>query len=152
MRVSAGFKGRLIRVFSDPFSLAVSSPVVPVVSITAPKNLAYVNASPITVSGTVSDASATVKVNGVGAPVSSGRFTLALPLLEGPNTITASAQSGQGPAATASVQVTLDTTPPRLVIDSPADGYITSEESVTVTGKANDIVVGTVNNGRRRSA
>jgi hypothetical protein len=44
------------------------------------------------------------------------------------------------------VQVTLDTTPPRITIDSPFDGYTTPDDSITVTGKTNDIVVGTVNN------
>jgi hypothetical protein len=44
------------------------------------------------------------------------------------------------------VEVTLDTVPPRVTIDSPFDSYSTTDAAITVTGKANDTVVGTVTN------
>ena len=44
------------------------------VGITSPAQGAYLNLSPVTVSGTVGDANATVTVNGVAAPVSGNTF------------------------------------------------------------------------------
>ena len=145
LRVSAAFKGSLTRTFSNPFSLGITGLPATSITIASPPNLSFVNASPITVSGTVSDTSASIKVNGVAALASGGRFSVSVPLLEGPNTITAVTMNSQGTSSTASVQVTLDTTPPKITIDSPFNGYITADPSITVTGKVNDIVIGTVN-------
>jgi hypothetical protein len=116
----------------------------PLVQITTPTNLSFVNQSPITVNGTVSDPTATLSINGISAPLSAGKFSVQVPLLEGNNTLTAVAQDAGG-VGTASVEVTLDTTPPKVTIDSPFDGYVTTDSTITVTGKANDLVVGTVN-------
>src|SRR5205823_6095609 len=104
--------------------------------------------SPVTVNGTVSDPTASVTVNGLAA--GSGTFSVAVPLIEGNNTLTAVARNAQGTTSTASIDVTLDTTPPRVAIDSPTDGFSTADSSITVTGIANDIVVGTVNNQQVR--
>jgi len=145
LRVSAAFKGSLTRAFSNPFNLGVTGLPATSISIASPPNLSFVNASPVTVSGTVSDANAALKVNGVATVASGGRFSVSVPLLEGPNTITAVTTNSQGTSSTASVQVTLDTTPPKVTIDSPFNGYITADPTITVTGKVNDIVIGTVN-------
>lgn len=145
LRVSAAFKGSLTRAFSNPFTLGITGLPATSITIASPPNLSFVNSSPITVSGTLSDANASLKVNGLAAVASGGRFSVSVPLLEGPNTITAVTINSQGTSNTASVQVTLDTTPPKITIDSPFSGYITTDSSITVTGKVNDIVVGTVN-------
>ncbi len=118
---------------------------VPVVTITSPANLNYLNITPTTVTGTVDDPKATVTVNSVQAAVVNGSFSVALPLAEGPNVITASATSAAGATGTASTQVTLDTTPPHVTITSPPDGFVTTSDKVSVAGSINDIVVGTVN-------
>jgi hypothetical protein len=125
-------------------SLVLRLAAAPSISITEPDNLTFVNISPITVRGTV-DAGATVKVGGISAPVSGGTFSVQVPLVEGNNTITAVAESAAGFAGTSNVQVTLDTTPPRVNINSPADGFTTSDAAIAVTGLINDVVVGTVN-------
>ena len=125
--------------------LSVSYTRVPTVTITSPANLSYFNISPTTVTGTVDDPAATVVVNSVAAPVVNGSFSVALPLAEGPNLITASATSSNGATGTASVSVTLDTTPPRVTITSPPDQLVTTDSTVTIAGSVNDIVVGTVN-------
>jgi hypothetical protein len=117
----------------------------PVVNITSPANLSYLNISPTTVTGTVDDPTATVTVNSVQAAVINGSFSVALPLAEGPNVVTASATSTAGATGTASTQVTLDTTPPRVTITSPPDQFVTTGDSISVAGIVNDIVVGTVN-------
>lgn len=145
MRVSASFKGALNRVFSGVMTLSVVGTAPARITLLAPANLSYTNISPTTVTGTVSDPSAQVKVNELTAPVTaSGTFSVALPLREGPNVITATATSAAG-AGTASIDVTLDTTPPHVTITTPQNQFVTSDSAISVAGIVNDIVVGTVN-------
>jgi hypothetical protein len=145
LRVSAAFQGRLQRVVSAPVSLVVSGAGA-TVSITQPSNLAYLSVSPTQVRGTVGDQNASVVINGVTATVNSDKtFTALVPLLEGANTLTAVATNSNLAVATASVQATLDTTPPHVNIDTPETAFTTSASSISVAGLVNDIVVGTVN-------
>ena len=146
LRVSAGFKGSLLRVNSPPMMVNITGTSIGI-NILSPANLLYTSLTPINVTGTVGDPNATVTINGINAPVTSGQFMATVPLLEGLNTLTAVATNSGGTETTASVQVTLDTTPPHLTIDSPAANSTTTAASLTVTGTANDVVVGTVNNG-----
>ncbi|MEA2489989.1 MAG: large repetitive protein, partial [Acidobacteriota bacterium] len=117
----------------------------PRVTLVEPVNLSFVNISPITVRGTVSDPTATVKINGIAATQSGGSFSVTVPLVEGNNTLSAVAHAASGKIGTGNVQVTLDTTPPRLAVTSPANGFETVESTIAVAGTVNDIVVGTVN-------
>ena len=128
---------------SSPLSLTFAP--APQITFTAPANLSITNITPVTVTGTVDDPTANITVNGITAPQSGGSFAISVPLVEGLNVLTAVATNGGGVASTATVQITLDTTPPHLTIDSPADGSTTTAATVTVTGLANDVVVGTVN-------
>lgn len=143
-RVSAGFLGSLLRVFSAPVSVSITGTATGI-SITSPANSAYVNTPTITIGGTVGDPAAQVNINGIAAPVSNNSFVTTVPLNEGPNTLTAVAANSNGTSSTASILVTLDTTPPRIQIYTPTNNGITTDASVTVTGLVNDIVVGTVN-------
>ena len=144
LRASAAFSGKITRVLSAPVSITVTG-VAATLAITEPSNLAYLNVSPIRVAGTVGDPQALVSINGVAATIANGTFTAQVPLLEGTNTLTAVAENAAGTVTTAAVQVTLDTTPPRLHIDTPSPGFDTSTATVNVGGLVNDIVVGTVN-------
>lgn len=128
---------------TSPLSLTFAP--APQIKLTSPVNLTITNISPVTVNGTVSDPAATVTVNGIQVPQSGGSFATPVPLVEGLNVLAAVATNSSGVVSTATVQVTLDTTPPHITIDSPADGSTTTADSVTVTGLANDIVAGTVN-------
>jgi len=119
--------------------------VVPLISITQPANLSYTSISPTTVGGTVNDPTATVVVNSVPATVVNGAFSVALPLAEGPNIVTATATSASGAAGTATLWVTLDTTPPRVTVTSPTGGFVTADAAIAVSGIINDLVAGTVN-------
>lgn len=130
---------------SSSSPLALTYLPAPQIAITAPANLTITNLSPVTVTGSVSDPAATITVNGIAVPQTGGSFAIPVPLVEGLNVLTAVATNASGVVSTATVQITLDTTPPHLTIDSPADGTTTTAESVTVTGLANDVVVGTVN-------
>jgi glucodextranase-like protein len=125
--------------------LALNYARVPTVTFTSPANLSYLNLSPTTVTGTVDDPTATVTVNSISAPVANGQFSIMLPLAEGPNIVTATATSADGAAGNTSIEVTLDTTPPHVTITSPPNRFVTTDESITVAGNVNDIVVGTVN-------
>ena len=75
------------------------------IDITSPEDGAELTESPVTVSGTVSDAEATVTVNGIEAEVADGSFSAQVGLTEGENTITAVAVVGELEAE-ASVTVT----------------------------------------------
>ena len=145
LRVSATFSGAISHIFSPLGTLAVTGTPPPSVTITAPANLSYLNISPTTVSGTVSDPNATVVINSIQAPVANGAFTASVPLAEGPNILTASATSASGSIGSASITVTLDTTPPHVTITSPGDQFVTTLSSISVAGNVNDTVVGTVN-------
>ena len=144
-RVSAAIQGKVTRDFSSLFSFNVTGTSGVGISLTQPVNLAFVNTSPTLVSGSVGNAVATVAVNGIQATLSGNQFQASIPLQEGNNTVTAVATNPNSTTSTASIQVTLDTTPPRVTVESPVNGATTTEASVTVTGIVNDLVVGTVN-------
>lgn len=123
----------------------VNFSATPTITINSPTNLTVVNATPLVVTGNVSDPNAQVTVNGIPAPLSAGNFSVPVPLKEGGNTITAVAQSGAGTPGTATISISLDTTPPHVTIDSPPDGTVTTATTIAVSGLINDIVPGTVN-------
>jgi hypothetical protein len=143
--VSAGVLGSLNRIFSSPVHFNSTGNVTTGVTITQPSNLAFVSVSPITIAGTVSDPGAAVNVNGIVASKSGNSFQASVPLQEGNNTVSVVATNTNNSDSTASLQVTLDTTPPHVSIDSPPTGFSTTESVITVTGIVNDLVVGTVN-------
>ncbi len=130
-------------------AVSVTQYSVPVVAITSPSDLSYVNATTATVSGTVAvtgTGGATVSVNGVAATVGGSTFTAAgVPLIEGGNTLTATASDGQGRVGTASINVVRDLTPPHVAIYTPSAGATIADTTVVVSGLVNDIVAGTVN-------
>ena len=78
----------------------------------------------ITVTGTVDDPKAIVKVNGTTATISSGTFSATVTLSEGSNTVTATATDPAGNTASSSVTVALDTMPPVIKISAPTDGQV----------------------------
>jgi hypothetical protein len=77
------------------------------VEITSPTDGSTVSITPLTVTGTVSDPSATVTANGVASSISSNTFQAGIDLVEGQNTITAQATDQYGQTASDSVTVTL---------------------------------------------
>ncbi len=128
------------------FSVTTGLITVPKVTITAPAPLSLFSKSPITVTGTVDNASEKVLVNGVTASLSGTSFTAqSVPLREGTNILTATATDPSGNVGTASVSVTLKTMPPIIRILAPSDKAILTSSTVTVAGNVNDIVTGTVN-------
>lgn len=121
---------------------------VPDVQISSPADLSFLAATTITVAGTVSDPAVEVAVNGVSAVVSGTTFSAAgVPLIEGGNTVTATARDAHGHVATDTIMVVRDLTAPRVEVYSPVDGAEVTAGTVTVRGLVNDIVPGTVNAG-----
>ena len=104
------------------------------VKITSPTDGTAVNASPLTVTGTMSDPTATVTVNGIASSISDNTFQASIDLAEGQNTITAQATDQYGQTATDSVTVTLLTkgTIAGTVTDSQS-GLPLSSATVSVT-------------------
>ncbi len=77
LRVSATFSGAVNHALS-PIAILTVQPAVnppPTVTITTPANLSYLNITPTTVTGTVSDPPAKVVINSINAPVANGTFT-----------------------------------------------------------------------------
>src|SRR6266496_4134155 len=118
----------------------------PVLAVTAPANGFITNHTPVTASGSVTDATVvTVTVNGAPLAVGSdGRFSGSVPLTEGSNTLTTVATDAAGNATTDTRSVTLDTHPPALAVTAPTDGLITRVTPVTVSGTVTDATPVTV--------
>jgi len=111
--------------------------IPPKVTLTAPKDQTLTNKKMITVTGTIDDPLATVKVNNTPVQVSRGVFTLSgVNLAEGSNTINTTATDRAGNIAkTASIVVVLKTIPPA----PPKLGdlvFVTRETVINVKGTA----------------
>ena len=119
----------------------------PVVAITEPADGRELNSSPITVSGMVDDPTATVEVNGTPALVTAGVFSLTdVALQEGDNVLTAVATDPSGNVGTASITVSLDTTPPPtpLLDQIPLP---TKANTVTISGTTADAALVRISGG-----
>src|SRR5881296_110098 len=123
----------------------------PVLAVTAPTDGLITRQTPVTVSGTVTDATpVTVDVNGIPLPVDgAGVFTGQVPLAEGANPLTVTARDAATNSATVVRIVTLDTQAPVIAVTQPADGDIINAASVTTTGTVTDAtaITLTVNGG-----
>ncbi|MEC0211577.1 S8 family serine peptidase [Paenibacillus ehimensis] len=118
--------------------------------ITAPADDIYTKQPTIAVTGTSPANGATIRLyNGTEvagtATVQNGQFSLTAQLKPGANLLSAEAVVG-GKATDRSepVTVTLDQTPPELVVLSPVEGARTNSEVLHVTGTANDQFFGTL--------
>ena len=112
----------------------------PTITVVQPAPGALVGALSVTVTGTVSDANLeAVTVDGGPATVDRNSFRRdGVPLVEGPNTLTATARDRAGHSASATVAVTADTKAPVLTIGAPAAGAVLGVSPVVVTGSAID--------------
>jgi hypothetical protein len=124
------------------------------ISFTLPTASALFRDNRISVSGTVADPTAQVVVIGldkdqatpVNAVVSGNSFSATnVPIREGLNILTVRATNSRGGLGTATLPVILDSSPPQVNIDSPADGAVLTSNVVNVSGFLNDTVTGTIN-------
>lgn len=125
----------------DDVSITVDT-TAPVIGITAPASGTLTTASSIAVAGTATDATsgvASVVVNGVTATVTGGTWSASVALVEGSNTLTASATNSFGSGSgSGAVELTLDTTPPVVTIAAPASGTIVATQPIAVSGTVAD--------------
>jgi hypothetical protein len=125
-----------------------SSAQAPVVIVTSPTNNSLTSNPTAIVSGTIDDLSiisATLILNWgteITIDVDSGLFSQPIALLEGLNTILVTATDLLGNTGTSeTVNVTLDTTPPVVIITSPTDGSLTNSATITVAGTIDDLTI-----------
>ena len=123
--------------------------VNPTIAIVQPIAGAFVSGATLGVAGTVSDASPLVgvTVNGVPAVVSGSSFTATVPAPNGPLALQAVAEDAAGNQGTAGTTVTVDSVAPILTMTSPAEGFLTNQATVHVTGNVADAtsVTATIN-------
>ncbi|MEO6325293.1 MAG: Ig-like domain-containing protein, partial [Thermoanaerobaculia bacterium] len=120
----------------------ISADAGPLVQVTSPVNGSRTKLPTIALLGTVSDATASVFVNGSPATViaSTGSFNLnAVQLVEGPNVLGVQARDRYGRIGTARLVVELDSTAPKVQITSPSNNTLigpaaSSAATVDVTG------------------
>lgn len=113
----------------------------PLVDITSPTGSSLVNTRIVTVTGVTDKnaASVTVTIRSGAEPVpavlNNGAFTAKdIKLEEGVNTIVVKAVSQSGNTGMASVKVTVDSIPPRIMITTPRDMIVTNKKMITVSG------------------
>ena len=112
----------------------------PTISVGQPAPGALVGELSVTVSGMVSDANLeAVTVDGGAAIVDGSSFRRdAVPLVEGANTLTATARDRAGNSASAAVALNADTKSPVIAIGAPAAGAVLGASPAVVTGSASD--------------
>ncbi|UCD84959.1 MAG: VCBS repeat-containing protein, partial [Deltaproteobacteria bacterium] len=118
----------------------------PLLSITTPSSGENINTTQLLVTGTVTDPAPSssidlIIVNGQTAAYDPGpgTWSATLSLSEGPQTITAQAWDQAGnPSPPDSVNITIDSLIPAIVIESPTDGSYLNTTNVVVTGTVTD--------------
>lgn len=121
----------------------------PVITVAPP---AKTNLTPFTLTGMVDDSLTQVEVNGIVATRSAKNFEAAVPLLEGPNTLTITATSPRGYVSTEARSMTLGTIP-TITSVQPTDGTkrpagTTITIQITATDKeADPVEFQVLNNG-----
>ncbi len=129
---------------NDPFPDDGTRFALPFVSIVSPPTLTTVGSSPLTITGTVDAAAASVSVNGVEVPIVDNEFTADVEVVEGYNTIVADMVTVDGQTSTASIAVSVDLTPPYITIATHEDGQVVYTPTLNIGGLVNDIVRGTI--------
>lgn len=113
--------------------------IPPAVRITRPAAGAYLKGPSIDVEGVVVDASPVfVEINGEPATAAAGGFTARVSAPDGALTLRVVARDAAGNVASAERDVHVDSTPPSIEVDSPAEAFITNQAGVRVTGRITD--------------
>lgn len=120
----------------------------PVITVFTPTFGSTVNVSTIQITGKVTDSESTISVFKIGttnvALQGDGSFSYSVTLVEGENTFTLYAKDSANNEETATVKVTYnrevenDTTPPVIVISSPANNATVNVADITISGTVTD--------------
>ena len=119
--------------------------IPPEITITAPAEGTLFGVNQVTVTGTVSDLGtglAWVEVDGQSVAVTDGAFAITLNKPDGIYALTASAMDNAGNRTDAIRNITVDTAPPVVTIDLPADGATLTTRPIIVSGEAYDAGTG----------
>ncbi len=139
--------------------LAVKETTAPVINITAPTASATLTNNQPAITFTVTDDDSGVNPSTIGITIDSGTkitgdtikktaitngytcsYTPSAALADGSHTIKVDASDYDGNAAgQKSVTFKIDTVPPTLSVNSPANNIVTNKSSVTVSGTTNDV-------------
>jgi len=141
----------------ESLRLVVKEKVVPVTTITYPSAGAYIISSKPTIKWKVTDDDSGVNADSASVKIDNGTaitsnisktaitggyefsYTPTTALGDGEHTIAINVKDNDGNSAVQkTVTFTIDTVAPVLTINSPADGYITNDSTVTVSGVTND--------------
>jgi len=110
--------------------------VLPKLLILAPRDGLLTNATMVQVEGRVLEPDLEVWVNGMAQSIGADNsFKETVRLYEGPNVVRVLARDRAGNNRLLMANVTLDTVPPPLAIDSPVDRYLTREARLPVIGR-----------------
>ncbi|MBI3344311.1 MAG: hypothetical protein HY028_05585, partial [Gammaproteobacteria bacterium] len=115
----------------------------PTLTLTQPSSGQVFTTSPITVSGAATDNLSGIKdlwVNGVLTPLVNGAFTTSLSLTTASTRVSLYAKDYEGNLGTTYTDVFLDSVPPTINIQSPADGAIVTTSTLSVSAVAYDDV------------
>ena len=120
-------------------TLAVELEAPPLtLTLTEPAEGAIVGQTPVTVRGSVSDPTAMIAIRGrVLAPVD-GAFETTVHLTEGWNTLTVEARQASGDEVSVTRSITLDTTPPVILIHGPQNHSIHTSSPIRLVGQVGD--------------
>ncbi|MEW6368015.1 MAG: Ig-like domain-containing protein [Acidobacteriota bacterium] len=137
---------RLAVVATDAACQAVESAVDVTCDLTAPRIMiaepapgSLLSVFRACVSGTIIDATPTsVRVNGQVALVSDGRIEADVVLREDANAIFIEAADAAGHTSEATVDLMVDATPPRIIVEEPLSGALVRKSALTVTGRVED--------------
>lgn len=125
----------------SPLDKTILGPVNP----NSPRDLTGNVERPVTITGLMDRAVASVTINQQQATLTDGGLGFRFDnffLHEGNNFITAVATDAQGRVGNASVIVSVDQTAPLLGVEAPANNSVTSGNSIDVRGTVNDAVAG----------
>lgn len=142
----------------ESLRLQVKEKVAPVITITSPTASAYITNNKPTITWQVTDDDSGVNPDTIGITIDSGSkvtgsaitktaitggytcsYTPTSALSDGSHTVKVDASDYDGNAATQkSVTFKVDTVAPTLTVTSPADGLVTNNSAVTVSGTTND--------------
>lgn len=119
----------------------VDTTTAPDLTVAAPLPNTLTDIPNLAITGAVSDTGSGLSgftINGVAVAVTNGGFSYDTVLAEGGNTYLLAATDFAGNRTERSLTVTLDTAPPVLQLDSPAEGAYVAEASVALSGLATD--------------
>jgi hypothetical protein len=129
---------------SDAYPRDATRSRLPVVLIESPATLSTYGSSPIQVTGLVAPGAQSLTLNGIPIEVNGNDFSAMVTLEEGHNSVIAQMVDQDGVVSSASISISLDTTPAYITLDSHQDGQVVYSNNVSVSGLINDIVRGTV--------